>query len=162
MNEYDLIVGIGEYKTARPPYRIMTIGLGSCVGIVLYDRINRIGGLAHIMLPSIASFANAGNTGRFADVAVPLLIERMESLGSSRRLMIAKIAGGANMFSFSQSSLSMDIGGRNVNMVRQLLSKFSIRIMGEDVGGNVGRTMIFETESGKTYIRTVDRVIKEI
>lgn len=162
MNECEVIVGIGEYKAARPPYRIMTIGLGSCVGIALYDRTNRIGGLAHIMLPSVSSFKNAGNTGRFADVAIPLLIESMEFMGASRRYITAKIGGGANMFSFPDSSLTMDIGSRNVEMVRSVLSKLSIRISGEAVGGKMGRTMILETDSGKTYIKTVDRVIREI
>lgn len=162
MNEYDIIVGIGEYRAARPPYRIMTIGLGSCVGIALYDRVNKIGGLAHIMLPSITAFRDAQNLGKFADTAIPLLIKSMVSIGADRRYITAKLGGGANMFRFSGCSPAMNIGSRNVEEVRSILAKSCISVTGEDVGGNAGRTMIIEIDSGKTYIRTVDRVTKQI
>lgn len=162
MNEHQIIVGIGEYKTACPPYRIMTVGLGSCIGIAIYDSVNRIGGLAHVMLPTVTAFKNADNCGRFADVAIPFLIESMESIGADRRYMAAKLGGGANMFSVSGRGAAMDIGGENVRMARSILAEYHVRIAGEDVGGNMGRTMILDTDSGNTYIKTVSSGIAQI
>jgi chemotaxis protein CheD len=162
MNEVEIRVGIADYKTAYTPSKIITIGLGSCVGIAFYDPINKIGGLAHIMLPDSRQFNNVANPVKFADLAIPLLIDKMESLGANKRLFVAKIAGGASMFNFSDKSLIMDIGNRNVKSVKEVLGKLSISIKGEDTGGSQGRTMMLHVDSGKTYIKTVNLGIKEI
>jgi len=158
----EIRVGIGEYKASLSPSRIVTIGLGSCVGITLYDSIRKIGGLAHIMLPDSTQFSNVNKPGKFADLALPLLVREMESLGASRWNLIAKISGGASMFNFTDRSLIMDIGNRNVGAVKKALSKLSLKIAGEDTGGNQGRTMILDVCTGRTYIKTVGAGIKEI
>lgn len=155
-------VGIADYKASLSPAKIITIGLGSCVGIALYDGIKKIGGLAHIMLPDSRQFSNITNPVKFADLAIPMLLQQMESMGASRRAVVARIGGGASMFNFTDKSLIMDIGNRNVAAVKDTLSKMSIPILGENTGGNQGRTMILEVDTGKTYIKTVSSGIVEI
>lgn len=155
-------VGIADYKAARAPLKIITIGLGSCVGIALYDKVSKIGGLAHIMLPDSKQFQNITNPCKYADLAIPMLLSEMESIGAKRGNIKAKIGGGACMFNFTDKSLVMDIGSRNIKAVKDVLSKLSIDITGEDTGGNQGRTMLLDIETGKTYIKTVNSEMVEI
>ena len=138
------------------------MGLGSCIGIALYDRINLIGGLVHIMLPDSTQFSTINNPLKFADLAIPILLKKMESTGANKNNIKAKISGGASMFNFSDKKMIMDIGGRNSIAVRKTLEKLTIPIISEDVGGNKGRTMIFDTSNGAVLIRTVGLGIKEI
>jgi chemotaxis protein CheD len=158
----EIRVGIADLNTVLSPGKLITVGLGSCVGIALYDKANGIGGLAHIMLPDSTQFNNVTNPFKFADLAVPDLVRKMELLGAQRRNLKAKIAGGASMFSFSDKSMIMDIGGRNSAAVKVALEKVSIPLISEDVGGNKGRTMIFDTCNGIVQIKTVGIGIKEI
>jgi chemotaxis protein CheD len=162
MGTEEIRVGIAEYKAAYMPSRIITIGLGSCIGITLFDSTSRIGGLAHIMLPDSRQFTNASNPGKFADLALPLLLETMKSMGARSSSITARIGGGASMFKFSDKSLIMDIGNRNITSVKKVLSDLSIQIKGEDTGGDQGRTMILDTGTGKTYIKTINHGIVEI
>ncbi|WP_416176233.1 chemotaxis protein CheD [Clostridium sp.] len=155
-------VGIADMNTASSPDIIMTIGLGSCVGIAIYDKYNLIGGLAHIMLPDSTQFSNVKNPMKFADLAIPMLIEKLEKLGAGKRNLTAKIAGGASMFNFSDKKMIMDIGNRNGKSVKLNLKKYSVPLIAEDLGGNKGRTMIFDTSNGKVEIKTVGLGIKEL
>jgi chemotaxis protein CheD len=109
MEEKEIKVGIADYNVAYSPDRLITVGLGSCIGIALYDKIQGIGGLVHIMLPDSTQFNNVTNPLKFADLAIPMLIEKMEKQGSNRRNLKAKIAGGASMFNFSDQSMIMDM-----------------------------------------------------
>ncbi|MBP2033230.1 chemotaxis protein CheD [Clostridium algifaecis] len=162
MDKKDIKVGIADMNTAASPDVIMTIGLGSCIGIVMYDRIKCIGGLAHIMLPDSTQFKNVKNPMKFADLAIPMLIEKLEKLGVNKRNLKSKIAGGASMFNFSDKSMIMDVGNRNGKSVKEILNKYSIPILAEDLGGNKGRTMIFDTYDGSVKIKTVGMGIKEL
>lgn len=162
MEVKDIKVGIGDLNIAVPPDRLMTLGLGSCIGIALYDHINRIAGLAHIMLPDSSGFSSQNNPMKFADKAIPMLVEKMKARGADEKYIKAKIAGGASMFAFPEKSSMMDIGGRNGTAVKNILQKLRIPITAEDLGGSSGRTMIVEAETGKVYIRTVGRDIKEL
>ncbi|TDT50634.1 chemotaxis protein CheD [Fonticella tunisiensis] len=162
MDEKDIKVGIGDLNVALPPYRLITLGLGSCVGIALYDSISKVAGLAHIMLPDSSCFKNQKNPMKFADAAIPILIDKMLEKGASRVRLRAKIAGGASMFSFTDKNSILDIGSRNVKSVMSVLSKNNISLIAEDTGGNFGRTMIVEAETGKVYIRTAGKGIKEL
>jgi chemotaxis protein CheD len=162
MEAMEIKVGIGDLNIALPPDKLITLGLGSCVGIALYDAQNKIAGLAHIMLPDSSGFTNQSNPMKFADKAIPMLIEKMKSNGSNIRMIKAKIAGGASMFAFADKSPMMDIGNRNGIAVKEVLRMFNIPIVSEDLGGNSGRTMIIEAETGKTYIKTVGKGIKEL
>jgi chemotaxis protein CheD len=98
---------------------------------------------------------------KFADLAIPMLLSKMEANGANRRLLKAKIAGGASMFAFPGKSTTMDIGNRNGESVKEVLQKLNIPIISEDLGGNSGRTMIFEAASGKVLIKTVGKGIVE-
>lgn len=158
----EIRVGIAEYRAAPAPWRITTIGLGSCVGVALYDYMKKIGGLAHIMLPYSSQFSNISKPEKFADLAIPMLLEEMESMGANRRNITAKICGGASMFNFPDKNLIMDIGSRNVKAVKEILSKLSIPLRGEDTGGNRGRTITLDAGNGKIYIKRAGRAIIEI
>lgn len=158
----EIKVGIADMNTAYSPDKIITVGLGSCIGIAIHDRIEGLGGLAHIMLPDSTQFNNIKNPLKFADLAVPLLIEKLEKLGSNRKNLKAKIAGGASMFNFSDRSMIMDIGNRNGTAVKDSLKKNSIPVIGEDIGGNKGRTMIFDISNGIVLIKTVGIGLKEL
>ena len=155
MENNEIKVGIADLNVAFSPDKLITVGLGSCVGIAIYDKTIGLGGLAHIMLPDSSQFNKITNEIKFADLAIPKLVDDMIKKGSKLRNMKAKIAGGASMFNFSDKSVVMDIGGRNGIAVRNALKNLSIPILSEDIGGNKGRTLIFDTASGVLYVRTV-------
>ena len=155
-------VGIADLNVVVSPDRLITVGLGSCIGIALYDRFSGVAGLAHIMLPDSTQFSNVANPLKFADLAIPILIEKMEKMGGCKRHMKAKIAGGASMFNFSDKSMITDIGARNGASVKSVLDKLGIPLVATDIGGNKGRTMVLNGLNGMVQIRTVGIGIKEI
>jgi chemotaxis protein CheD len=158
----EIKVGIADLNIVLDPGIIMTIGLGSCIGIALYDGINKVAGLAHIMLPDSTQFKTNTNPMKFADLAIPMLIERMEKQGCNKRNLIAKIAGGASMFNFSDKSIISDIGKRNSEAVKKTLKEEAIRIIAEEIGGNKGRTMIVQANDGKVILKVVGQGIIEL
>jgi chemotaxis protein CheD len=153
-------VGIADMNVVESPNTIRTSGLGSCVGIVLYSSLKPIAGLAHIMLPE-ASISKSGtlNKAKFADTATVELVERLEGLGIKRSTLLAKIAGGAQMFQFTGTSDVMRIGPRNVEAVKNTLQSLRIKLVSEDVGGNSGRTIEFCPATHELTIRTVNKGI---
>jgi chemotaxis protein CheD len=155
-------IGMAEVCTANHPAVLVTLGLGSCVGICLYDKTKKIVGMAHIMLPSSKDIKNNSNRAKFADTAVELLITGMVKYGAERRRITAKIAGGAQMFSFSSANELMRIGERNVHAVREELKRLTIPILAEDVGGNYGRTIEFYSENGALGVKTIGHGISVI
>lgn len=157
-----LIVGISDYKLARNPSVLVTYALGSCVGICLYDKQLKIGGLSHIMLPDSGMFnRNDVNRLKFADTAIMDLVRDLAALGADRRRLTAKIAGGANMFEVQQGSAIGAIGDRNISSVRNTLRRLKIPIIAEDVGLNYGRTVYFNLETGIMRVQALNRSIRE-
>lgn len=152
-------VGMADLKTCISPDGVTTLGLGSCVGIALRDPMTKIGGLAHIMLPDSTAIKNSQqNIAKFADTGIVELVEQMEKLGAKRSRIVAKIAGGATMFSFQGSSnLVGQVGDRNVAATKAKLKELKIPILAEDTGANYGRTVIFYPESGEFHIRAVGK-----
>ncbi len=149
-------VGMADLKTCIPPNGITTLGLGSCIGIAIRDRANKIGGLAHIMLPdSTAIKGSTLNVAKFADTGIVELIKQMEKLGAVKSRMEAKIAGGATMFAVSGRAATMNVGERNAEACRAKLKELGIRIIAEDCGKNFGRTVIFYPETGEYVIKSV-------
>ena len=140
-------VGIADMNTCEAPDKITTIGLGSCVGIVLYERTKSVAGLVHIMLPDSTKIRQNQNKLKFADTGIAMLVEELEKKGLARQRMLAKIAGGAKMFQFSSNYIVGNIGEKNVEAVREVLKQYQIRIISEDVGLNYGRTIIFDPET---------------
>lgn len=151
-------VGMADLKTCVVPDSLTTLGLGSCVGIALYDRITKISGLAHIMLPDSTKITRDKNPAKFADTGIDLLIEKMVVLGANEKRLQAKIAGGAQMFSFSSSSSDlMRIGDRNTEAVKKKLKELGIPILAEDTGSNYGRTIVFYSETGELLVKSVGK-----
>jgi chemotaxis protein CheD len=162
MNEV-IKVGIAEIDLVAPPYLIRTTGLGSCVGVVLYDDIKKIAGLAHVMLPdSSLSKATPINKGKFADTAIVALYEMLIKEGATAKVMKAKLAGGAQMFQFSSGNEMMRIGPRNVESVTVQLKKLGVHVISSDVGGSSGRTIEFNPETAELTIKTVNQGTKVI
>ena len=159
MGENQIKVGIADLNLVLPPGTIMTIGLGSCIGIALYDAKKKVAGLSHIMLPDSTQFNNVTTPMKFADLAIPMLIKKMEDKGCKKSDLIAKIAGGAAMFNFSDKNIISDIGKRNAEAVKRVLKEESIPIVAEHTGGNKGRTMIVNSEDGVVSIRIVGQGI---
>lgn len=155
-------VGMADLKVVTYPDALTTLGLGSCVGICLYDSTTKITGMAHIMLPSSKAIRKNENIAKFADTAIDELILQMEKLGARKSRFIAKIAGGAQMFAFSSQSDTMKIGERNADAVREILAHYGIPIRSDDTGGNFGRTIEFFSEDGKLIIKTAGKGIKEV
>ena len=159
--EREVIVGIAEYKIVNAPTKILTIGLGSCVGISLYDRRKKMVALIHIMLPNSNSISNKSNLFKFADTAIPLALERMVKMGANKSNITAKIAGGAQMFKNLDSKICSNIGGRNVKAVEEALKKEGIFLAGKEVGGNRGRTMIVNSNNGMITIKALNKNVLE-
>lgn len=155
-------VGMADLNSARHPCMITTLGLGSCVGVALYDNITKVAGLAHVMLPSSEQAKNNSNIAKFADTAIVKLVEDMVRLGARKERIVAKLAGGAQMFVFSQSSELMRIGYRNVIASKEKLKELNIPIISEDTGGNYGRTIELYSEDGRLMIKTIGFGIKQI
>src|SRR5690606_9787881 len=129
-------VGMADLNVIKETGCLKTTGLGSCVGITLYDPKSKVAGMAHIMLPS-SEIAKEGmlNRAKYADTAIPELISRMLAIGASASRLEAKVAGGAQMFVFAGSQDSMRIGPRNVESCVLILKHLGIPIRGEDTGG---------------------------
>ena len=137
-------VGIADLKLCKTPDKITTVGLGSCIGIVLYSATHDVCGMVHIMLPSSKEIKNNSNRAKFADTGIEDLIKLLDQKGIKKGSLVAKIAGGATMFVFSGSSDLGSIGERNIKSVKEVLADFSIPIVAEDVGADYGRTIIFD------------------
>lgn len=146
-------VGIAEYKICRKPDRITTVGLGSCVGVVLYNLTDEYCGLVHILLPSSKEIVNNSKRAKFADTGIEDLIYELEKKGVKRSSLSAKIAGGATMFQLGGNSVMGSVGDRNVKAVKETLAKFNIRIVAEDVGADYGRTIVFDLATKDLFIR---------
>ncbi|MEJ6951513.1 chemotaxis protein CheD [Natronospora cellulosivora (SeqCode)] len=151
-------VKMADYYVGKSPDIIVTIGLGSCIGIALYDKINKVGGLVHIMLPENKKGLKPA---KYADSGIPFLIDKMLELGAERSNIVAKIAGGAHMFS-SAGDMNIQIGKRNIEAVIKILNDLEIRILGKDLGENYGRTMEFYTEDGTVLIKSYKKGNKNI
>lgn len=154
-------VGMADLKTTKAPNILMTAGLGSCIGICIHDPIVKVGGMAHIMLPA-ANGNNGGNPAKYADSAMELLISDILRLGAQKSRLRAKIAGGAQMFSFPGKPPVLKIGDRNAEAVAEELKRFGIPLVISDVGGSFGRTIHFDVGTGDLKVRTINHGEKVI
>lgn len=139
-------IGIAGIQVVHAPDKIRTV-LGSCIGIALYDRVGKIGGLAHVILP--CSKEGRGDPGKFADSAVDLLLEKLVEAGAERKRITAKITGGAAMFG---DSLSKGLGQRNMDAVKDRLLHHAIRLAAVDIGGTKGRKMLLNPANGEVEV----------
>jgi len=150
-------VGMADLKICVSPDGITTLGLGSCVGIAIRDPLTKIGGLAHIMLPDSTQIRDNSNLPKFADTGISELVRCIVQKGGNRTRLVAKIAGGAQMFAFQNKSDLVRVGERNVEATKKKLKELNISILAEDTGCNYGRTVIFYPETGAFVIRAVGK-----
>ena len=156
-------VGMADLNICKPPDNLTTIGLGSCIGIALYDPSTKISGLAHIMLPDSTQIRNNTNIAKFADTGIQKLYDDMIAAGADKRKIVAKIAGGAKMFELSGGSNSViNIGESNAAASRAKLKELGIRLVAEDTGLNFGRTVELYSETGDFLIKAVGKPGKVI
>jgi chemotaxis protein CheD len=157
----EFIVDVATLRVSGNPARLRCLGLGSCLGIALYEPRARIGGLAHAMLPSFEQGRNKRNPARYVDTSIYIMIDEIIEKGGRKHNIHAKIVGGARMFS-TMGLDTMDIGQRNIEAAKETLKKEGIPINAMDVGGNKGRTMSFDLKTGVIEIKTIREKISEI
>ena len=150
-------VGMADLNVCKSPDMITTLGLGSCVGITLYDPVTKIGGLAHVMLPDSTAIRNNANIAKFADTGIDELLKRVIAAGANRTRLQAKIAGGAKMFAVSGTSDMGRIGDRNAEAARAKLKELGIRLLVDETGLNFGRTIELYCETGELHIKAVGK-----
>ncbi len=142
--------GIGEMKIAHNPGLLMVMGIGSCIALALYDKYVKVGGMAHIMLPDSRGGRKAKKSCKFADEAVLILLEEMLRHDAKKMQIVAKIAGGASMFSVMDT---LQIGEKNAAVVKEMLIEEGIKLVAEDVGGNYARSVILDTCTGEFTVK---------
>ena len=145
---------VADYAVGKGGGVLSTIGLGSCVAIAIYDKQARVGGMAHVLLPSEGLSRDTDNRATCPGTAVPLLREEMKKLGA-RGPFTAKIAGGSSMFGALLPSGGINMGERNVLSSRQALSDAGIPLAAQDVGGDYGRSVYFHLDDGRMLVRSL-------
>ncbi len=150
-------VGMADLKVCVAPDALTTLGLGSCIGIAIRDPITKIGGLAHIMLPDSTQIKNNTNLFKFADTGIDELVRLLILKGASKQRLVAKIAGGAQMFAFQNKSDLVRVGERNAEACKDKLKQLNIPLLAQDTGLNYGRTVIFFPETGNYVIKAVGK-----
>ena len=151
----EVIVKVADWAAERGDGVIVTLGLGSCVAIMLHDPQMKAGAMAHVLLPSRSLAHDTSNLAKFPESAVPLLVERLKALGADPRRLVAKLAGGASMFSQLMTPGTIQMGERNIVASRNALRAASIPIVKEAVGGERGRSIRFHVKDGRVEIRSV-------
>lgn len=149
------IVKVADWAAERGDGVIVTLGLGSCVAIMLHDPQARAGAMAHVLLPSRSLARDVTNPAKFPETAVPLLVERLVALGAESRRLVAKLAGGASMFAQLMTPGSVQMGERNIAAARSALRRAGIPLACEAVGGGAGRSVRFYVYDGRVEIRSV-------
>lgn len=151
-------VGMADLKTCKEPDSLTTLGLGSCVGVALYDPVTKVSGLLHLMLPDSTQIKNNQNKAKFADTGIVQLYEEMKKKGASSSRIVAKIAGGAQMFAYGAGNDDIiSVGRKNVEATKKMLNMLNIRLLAEDTGLNYGRTIIFDSQTGNLKVRAVGK-----
>lgn len=158
----NIMVGMADLNIGRAPDILTTVGLGSCIGLTLYDPVTKVGGLVHYMLPDSKAVSNNSNIAKFADTGVQELLKRVTMAGANRGRLVAKIAGGEKMFAVTQESNIGSVGERNSFAAKQLLHQLNIRLIAEDTGLNFGRTVELHCDTGDFYIKAVKKPVKII
>lgn len=162
----NVVVGIAEGKVIKGSGELVTYALGSCMGICLYDRRNKVAGMAHILLPFMEESPNQNNGYKFADTGIRMLVDEMKKSGATPENLMAKIVGGAEMFEGAGKLKSntgyLMIGQKNIEAVKKVLGQMKIPIVAEDVGGNAGRTIYFSADTGKLSVKTVRWAWKDL
>lgn len=150
-------VGMADYKICRSPQKISTLGLGSCLGVILYDDSTGVCGMAHVMLPDSTRIpSQSSNRFKFMDTCLKDMYDELtikNRIPSSK--LKAKIAGGAKMFAHRSSNSMLNVGEQNIVKAKEMLKEWRIPIRAEDTGDRYGRTITFDPSNSTLHIKTV-------
>ena len=155
-------VGMADLKVAKAPDTLTTLGLGSCIGLTLYDPVKKVGGLVHYMLPDSTKLKNNTNIAKFGDTGIRELLKQILAIGANQRRLVSKIAGGACMFETSGLSSIGNVGARNAEQAKLVLKQLGIPLVAEDTGLNYGRTVELDCNTGDFLIESVGKSSKVI
>jgi chemotaxis protein CheD len=151
----EILVRVADLRVGKGGDVLLTVGLGSCVAILLYDAVARVGGLAHVLLPSPALSRPDANPAKFPQTALPRLLELMGKQGAATRRVTARLVGGASMFASLAAPGTIQMGERNAVACRQMLNQHGLALTGEATGGDYGRTVRLWTADGRVEITSV-------
>lgn len=161
LKEATLVVGLGDMKIAKFPQNITTMGLGSCVGITMYDPHSKIGGLLHAMMPYIDEINNKSNKYKFVDEGIKEMLRAMVSSGAKKSTIQIKVVGGAEMFRFTRDAFER-IGHRNQEAAFKTIDELGYTVLSQDCGKNYGRTITLDTQNGSLVVKSVGQNNKVI
>ena len=162
MTSRELVVRVADLRAGVGDDVLVTVGLGSCVAILLYDAEARVGGLAHVLLPSPALAARDANPAKFPQFAVPNLLQLMTAQGARKDRVTGRLAGGASMFAALAPPGTVQMGERNLVAARHALSSHGVPLVGEAVGGDYGRTVRFRVRDGRVEVSTVAHGVQHL
>ena len=163
MAENSIVLGMADLLVMKAPVKLITLGLGSCIGLVVFDPLAKVAGMAHIMLPDSRGLNASEKVGKFADTAVPAIIDEMIKHGATRSRIKAKIAGGAQMFALPGVNAEfLTVGAKNVRETTIRLARLGIALVASDTGGNKGRTIEFSTSNWMLKVKTLGKGVNEI
>ncbi|MEM2785388.1 MAG: chemotaxis protein CheD [Candidatus Nitrosotenuis sp.] len=156
-------IPMGGLDITTPEKKTLQTFVGSCVAVCIYDTVAKVAGMAHVMLPKNNTSNPAPKPeGKFADVALNILLERLVANGADANRLKAKMAGGANVFRNEGKQNTFNIGGRNIDAIRSTLKEKKIPLISEDVGSNNGRWVTFDASSGEMTIKERTRGVTVI
>lgn len=162
VKEEIIVVGLGELAVSKDPSSVLTcLGLGSCIALCAYDPVSRVGGMVHIVLPQNNGTSD-NSPAKYADTAVPLLIQEMSKINGLKSRLIIKIVGGAQMSLAPGLKGIFNTGERNVEMVISALNREHIAISASDIGGNKGRTVHLFPATGKVTVRSAGDEMRDL
>ncbi len=157
-----IVIGMAEMKVTTPPNSIITYGLGSCVGLVLYDKIKKISGMVHIVIPMHNKTLTSLNPAKFASTAPVALYNSLIRSGATKGNIVAKLAGGAHVFKGNYDSEIFKVGERNVAITKECLRRMNVPVVAEDILGSNGRTVEFFSDTLQYKIKTIGKGEKMI
>jgi chemotaxis protein CheD len=162
MSDGPTSVRVAEIVVERSPGTLVALGLGSCVAIVLHDPVAGVGGIAHVLLPSAPPGRTVAAPGRYAQSAIPLLVEQVLAAGADRARLTARLVGGAAMFTNLSAPGIIHVGERNTLAAREALQGQNVRVTGEWIGGDFGRSISYDLGTGVVRVSSVRHGVREI
>jgi len=158
----ELVVRVADLLSGTADDVLVTVGLGSCVAIMLHDPEARVGGMAHVLLPTPVLSRKDSNPAKFPQTAIPRLLELMVADGAKPQRITARLAGGASMFAALVPPGTIQMGERNLVAARQVLSLHGVPLIAEAVGGDYGRTVRLRICDGRVEVSTVAHGIQHL
>ena len=152
MTDHSTFVRVADAAVIREEGVLSTVGLGSCVAILLYDPDTRVAGMAHVLLPAPHREFDGREPAKYATTAVPYLLREMGEMGARRQAVIARIVGGASMFARARTSNLAAAGERNLEASRDALDWAGIPVVGEEVGRDHGRSVHLYAADGRVLV----------